>query len=92
VTIEVKLFATLRLKVGRGTATIETERPITVRALLDLVSEAVGEDVTPFLVDGNSIITGTMILIGGVNIIHLDGLDTLVDAHDVAIFPPAGGG
>jgi len=33
-----------------------------------------------------------MILVGGKNIHHLDGLDTVVNEADVAIFPPSGGG
>ena len=93
VTITVQLFATLRLALKRGSVTIETEGPVTVGALVDLVSAEVGEDVRPWLVDEDEKLhMGTMILIDGKNIIHLDGFDTVVDTPNVAIFPPAGGG
>jgi molybdopterin synthase sulfur carrier subunit len=93
VTITVQLFATLRLALKRGSVTIETEGPVTVGALIDLISKEVGEDIRPWLVDENDTIhMGTMILLDGKNMIHLDGLDTLVDTPNVAIFPPAGGG
>ncbi|MFW5786237.1 MAG: MoaD/ThiS family protein [bacterium] len=92
-TINVEIFATLRLALKRGNVTVETEGPVTVGALIDLVSKEVGEDVRPWLVDQNGTIhMGTMILLDGKNIIHLDGLDTLVETPNVSIFPPAGGG
>jgi molybdopterin synthase sulfur carrier subunit len=91
--ITAKLFATLRLKVGVGNVAVETDEPVTVRSLLRRVSDEIGHDIAPYLIeDDESIIPGTMILVGGKNIHHLDGLDTLVDGGDVAIFPPAGGG
>ena len=92
-TINVQLFATLRLALKRGSVTIETEGPVTVGALIDLISKEVGEDIRPWLVDENDTIhMGTMILLDGKNMIHLDGLDTLVETPNVAVFPPAGGG
>ncbi len=91
-TIKVNLFATLRLAVGRGSVEIESQDPLSVRDLIDRVSAAVGQDVSPLLIEGSDIIKGTMILLEGKNIIHLDGLDTRVDVAEVAIFPPAGGG
>lgn len=92
-TVTVRLFATLRLALGRGVVTVDAEGPITVRALLDRVSTAVGSDVTPWLLDDEGKIDrGTMILVGGRNVLHLAGLETEVDAAEVAVFPPAGGG
>ncbi len=92
-TINVQIFATLRLALKRGSVTVETEGPVTVGALIDLISKEVGEDIRPWLVDENDTIhMGTMILLDGKNMIHLDGLDTLVETSNVAVFPPAGGG
>jgi molybdopterin synthase sulfur carrier subunit len=92
-TIDVKLFATLRLHLGVASVPVEIDGEPTVRELLDLVSAEVGRDVREWLLDENDgIKTGTMILLDGHNILHADGLDTRVTTPNVAIFPPAGGG
>ena len=91
--VEVNLFATLRLKLGRGSISVETEEPLSVRYLLQEISRQTGIDIVPYLLsDEGHLQVGTMILIDGKNIHHLDGLDTLVESSQVAIFPPAGGG
>lgn len=91
--IEVKLFATLRLKLGRGAVTVETEGHPTVAELIELVGREVGEDVRHFLLtEEGELQIGTMILLGGTNIHHLEGVRTPVTTTEVAIFPPAGGG
>lgn len=93
VRIEVNLFATLRLKLGRGSVTIQAEEPLSVRQLVDEVGRQTGLDIAPYLLtDEGELQVGTMILLGGKNIHHLDGLATLVETSDVSIFPPAGGG
>lgn len=92
-TIEVKLFATLRLHLGVASVSLEVEKAPTVDELIDLISERVGQDVRDFLVgEDGSMRMGTMILLEGKNIIHAQGLATPVTVADVAIFPPAGGG
>lgn len=93
VRIEVKIFATLRLALGRGTVSLEFDEPPTVGELVAAVSEEVGEDISPWLVSENGeILMGTMILLEGKNILHLNGMETLVTVDSVSIFPPAGGG
>ncbi len=43
--------------------------------------------------DQGRLITGSIILVNGHNILHLDGLETkLSDGDQVALFPPGGGG
>ena len=91
--VEAKLFATLKFKLGVGKVSVEAEGPITVRELLRQVSEKLDHDIIPYLIDdADRILPGTMILVGGKNIHHLNGLDTVIEDTDVAIFPPSGGG
>jgi molybdopterin synthase sulfur carrier subunit len=92
-TVEAKLFATLKFKLGVGKLSVQAENPMSVRQLLHRISEELDHDILPYLLDENDgIRPGTMILVGGKNIHHLDGLDTVIEDSDVAIFPPSGGG
>lgn len=92
-TIDIKIFATLRLALGRGAVSLDFVEPPTVWDLVSAVSDQVGEDISPWLVSANGeILMGTMILLEGKNILHLEGMDTLITAESVSIFPPAGGG
>ena len=92
-TIEVKLFATLRMHLGVASVSIETDSPPTIKQMIDMISERIGEDIREWLVEPDgSVRMGTMILLEGHNMLHMDGLDTLVTVKDVAVFPPAGGG
>lgn len=91
--ISVNLFATLRLKLGRGSVSIETEENLTVMELIDEVGRQTDLDIRPYLLtDEGELQVGTMILLDGKNIHHLEGLDTPVETPNVSIFPPAGGG
>lgn len=92
-TITVKLFATLRVDLGVASVSLEVDRPPTVAELIHMVGKEVGRDIGEWLVDEEgAMLMGTMILLEGHNILHMDGLDTRVEAAQVAIFPPAGGG
>jgi molybdopterin synthase sulfur carrier subunit len=95
--IEVKLFSTLRLKLGIGRLLYEGP-PLTVDTLLDWINEQIaserkGFDLRNELVfpDGR-IKPGTMILIDGRNVLHADGIGTPIAGKTVSIFPPSGGG
>ncbi len=91
--IKVSFFATLRLALGVDSVNIKIKEPITVKELLDIVSNKIGISIKDKLLEKNgSIKRGTIILINGKNIIHLQGVDTKISSGEVAIFPPAGGG
>ncbi|MBN1333548.1 MAG: MoaD family protein [Synergistales bacterium] len=71
--------------------------PANVRELLAYLSENYGDKVDKWLWKGKgkdrTLIAGTMILVNGRHVCHLNGLDTpLRDDDTVSIFPPAGGG
>ena len=57
------------------------------------ISELTNKDLTSELIEDQKIISGTIILLNGRNIFHLNKLDTIVkDGDDIDIFPPGGGG
>jgi len=80
-----------------GESELNLSGPSTVRELLLLLSRKYGEKVDKWLWKGTgsnrTLIAGTMILVNGRHVQHLQGLDTpLMDEDRVSIFPPAGGG
>ncbi|MFO7829459.1 MAG: MoaD/ThiS family protein [Bacteroidales bacterium] len=91
--INVKLYATLRLKLGIAGLDIEINKPVTILKLLELVSEKLNTDIIPELIEDEKIIVGTIILINGKNIFHAEKLKTMITEDcEVSVFPPAGGG
>lgn len=69
--------------------------PVLIKELIDLCSEKLGKDLSEELLDEEkeSVKEGTIILVSGKNILHLKGLNTVVNDNDVvSMFPPAGGG
>lgn len=91
--INVKLFATLRLKLGIAGLDIEINKPVTILKLLELVSEKLNTDIVPELIEDGKIMVGTILLINGKNIFHAQKLETMIiEDCEVSVFPPAGGG
>ncbi len=91
--VKIEFFATLRLALGVASIEIELSSPKTIKEIIKLASERVGTDIAPKLFEGDKIRRGTMILVNGKNIHHLDGLNTVIHPGDrIAVFPPAVGG
>jgi len=91
--INVKLFATLRLKLGIAELEVVTDKPVTIMQLLELVSQKLDTDIIPELIEDGKIMVGTILLINGKNIFHAEKLETMINEEcEVSIFPPAGGG
>lgn len=92
--IRVRALANLREIIG-GLSIIEVEYSITVRRLIDLLSEKIGPHVRDLILDnlGSSLLPYIKIFVNGRDIEFLKGLDTvLMDGDEVVIIPPAGGG
>lgn len=91
--IQVKLFATLRLNLGVAGLEIETDKPITIMELLELVSNKLGSDIIPELIEDGKIKVGTILLINGKDILHAQKLETMITEDcEISVFPPVGGG
>lgn len=91
--IEIKFFSLIRLSIKLNSVNINSDA-IPISQLLQLSQEKVS---TPFihklLTNDNKMHVGTIILINGRNIHHLNGLDSIVYSGDiVSLFPPGGGG
>ncbi|TVQ95432.1 MAG: MoaD/ThiS family protein, partial [Spirochaetaceae bacterium] len=78
--IEVKLFATLRMRLGVASVTLTPEADFTVRDMIRMLEQSTGAEFYQDLVDPNGDVlrSGTIILLDGTNIHHMQGLDTPV--------------
>lgn len=92
--ISIRALANLREIIG-GLNIIEVEGSITVRHLIDLLSEKIGPHVRDLILgsSGSSLLPYIKIFVNGRDIEFLKGLDTvLMDGDEVVVVPPAGGG
>ena len=91
--ITVKFFTTLRILLRQAELRLDISST-TVREMLRLCEQHTRQPFLHKLVDPQyKIIPGTIILVNGHNILHLDGMETPLHSGDqVALFPPGGGG
>ena len=91
--ITVNFFTTLRIFLNTNQVIIQATE-MSVNELLRKSEEQVSKRFLHKLLNQDGqILPGVMILVNGRNILHLQGVDTIVKGGDVvAIFPPGGGG
>ena len=91
--IKVNFYAMLRQTTGVPCIEVETDGPIAMRRLINLVCEETTPQLREDLLDGQEIKKGTLLLVDGRNVLFLNGLDTMVTGEQkIAFFPPGGGG
>lgn len=90
--MRVELYATLRMMAQESS--FEMASPGDVRALFDAMGNRYGNELVAGLrSESGELSPGVIVLVNGVNVHTLDGLDTRLGPQDtVAIFPPIGGG
>lgn len=92
VMIKVKFFTTLQIHLG-----LDELQCAQAADIDELLHECERRTKKPFLSklldEHGALIPGTIILVNGHNIHHLEGLETAVsDGDHIALFPPGGGG
>ena len=91
--ITVKFFGVLRTLVGITSIDIDPEESLSMAKLLNIVSKKTEAVLIDKLLKNGEIKKGTLLLIDGKNVLHLQGLDTLIPSGStVSFFPPSGGG
>jgi len=91
--LSIKLFATIRLDTGLKIVDINIDEPVNIVEMLKIVSGIIDYDLIDELIDNNTIIPGVIILLDGVNIHHINKLDTIISKNTtISIFPAVAGG
>ena len=90
--IKIKFYSILRMFLKQSEIEIDSDN-ISIFALLEKISEKTNKDLLSVIIEAEQLIQGTIILLNGRNIYHLEKMDTIVKNGDlVDIFPPGGGG
>lgn len=92
--VKVRFFTLLRLYLKRGDVDIEIDEVTDLLSVLKMSEQKIGRSFLFKLVDEReNLRRGTIVLVNGKNILHLQGLNTRIERDDqIALFPPGGGG
>jgi molybdopterin synthase sulfur carrier subunit len=91
--MEVKVYATLRMKIGQASIEVEAGPGDTVRQAVTEVLERFPVLAPDIMADEEELVNHVHIFLHGRNIRLLDGLDTEIqEGQRIDIFPPVGGG
>ncbi|MBN1197585.1 MAG: MoaD/ThiS family protein [Candidatus Aminicenantes bacterium] len=92
--IRIRFFTLLQLLLNRKELELAFVPGETMRSLLERIQARIKTRfLHKLLQEQGNLKTGTIILVNGKNIHHLQKLDTpLSDGDEVALFPPGGGG
>ena len=90
--VKIKFYSLLRIFLEQNKIEIDEDN-ISVLNLLQKISEKTNKDLLPEIIKAEKLLPGTIILLNGRNIFHLEKLNTIVrDGDNIDIFPPGGGG
>ena len=91
--ITVKFFGVLRTLAGITSIDIDPGKFLSMAELLNIVCKKTENTLIDKLLENGEIKKGTLLLIDGKNVVHLQGLDTLIPSGStISFFPPSGGG
>ena len=91
--ITIKFFSLLRLLIKQSELIIDEDNIKLIDLLKYSQTEIPVRFIHKLIDEEEALITGTIILVNGKNVHHLDKLDTLIKDGDlVSLFPPGGGG
>jgi molybdopterin synthase sulfur carrier subunit len=91
--MEVKVYATLRLKTGQAKIDVRTDPGDTVRDAIRQVLEQYPVLAPQILSNEDELSDHIHVFLNGRNVRLLDGLDTIIGSgQKLDIFPPIGGG
>jgi sulfur-carrier protein len=90
--ISLKFYGPLRFFLSQKEIILSTKAAV-LKDVLAEASDQLNKDLLGEIIADDTILPGTMILLNGRNVHHLNKLQTEVkDNDEISIFPPGGGG
>ena len=91
--MEIKVYATLRLKIGQAKIDVKAGPGDTVREAIHGLLEQYPVLTPDVMTNDNELVQHVHVYLNGRNVRLLDGLDTIIqEGQRLDIFPPVGGG
>lgn len=91
--IEVKFYSLFRLNLKTSGVEYEIDRPITLQELISRLDNEFDNYFSEKLLEFGEIKPGSIILLNGKNVLHLNHLNTEIkDGDQITLFPPSAGG
>jgi len=91
--VKVKLYSLFRLNIKISEVDYEFENTATIKDLINKLDDDFSGYFSEKLLESSEIKTGSIILVNGKNIFHINKLKTKLNDQDiVTLFPPSAGG
>ncbi len=91
--IEVKFYSLFRLSLKTSGVEYEIDESITLKELISRLDNEFDNYFSEKLLESGEITPGSIILLNGKNILHLNDLNTKInDGDQITLFPPSAGG
>ncbi|MDK2812198.1 MAG: sulfur-carrier protein [Petrotoga sp.] len=91
--MKIKFFSLIKLDLKKDEVDYQLSESESIKEIIKLLDQEFDNYFSRKLLENGELKSGTIVLLNGRNIRHLQGLDTLVENKDeITIFPPSGGG
>jgi molybdopterin synthase sulfur carrier subunit len=91
--LKIKFFSLIKFDLKKDEVDYQLPGSKSAKEIMKLLDQEFDNYFSRKLLENGKLKSGTIILLNGRNIRHLQGLDTLVENKDeITIFPPSGGG
>lgn len=91
--VKVKFYSLFRLNLKTSGTEYEIDQTITLKELIKKLDNDFAGYISKKLMESGQIRPGSIILLNGKNVLHINSLETEINDEDVVtLFPPSAGG